>query len=290
MGPASQRFGAHMSIAGGLHKAFLRAGQIGCDCLQIFVKNQRQWHGPPITDQALDQWQRTRRNSPVQPIVAHAAYLINLASPDRQLWRRSLQAFLDELQRCQKLGIGDLVIHPGAHGGSGISAAIQRVAHALDAAHQQLGPPPVRILLETTAGQGSAIGHRLEHLADIVARTRRPARLGLCLDTAHLFAAGYSLADPDGYHCTIDAVARIVGLQRVHCLHLNDSKTPCGSRVDRHEHIGRGKIGLSGFALLLNDPRLAALPRILETPKGKDARGRDYDALNLARLRRLVQI
>jgi deoxyribonuclease-4 len=283
-----QRFGAHVSIAGGLHQALLRAHQIGCDCLQIFVKNQRQWHAPPLHDEQVRLWKRAWRRLPLRPVIAHGAYLINLASPDPRLWAASIDAGREELRRCAILGIRDWVIHPGSHAGAGIGPGIVRVSDALQRLLDDPTTLRVRILLETTAGQGAALGSSFEHLADIIARLARSRRLGVCLDTAHLFAAGYDLASPDGYAATIQQLARLVGLRRVRCLHCNDSKAACGRRVDRHEHIGRGTIGPRAFRRLLNDPRLANVPRILETPKGTDPRGRNYDRINLARLRRLV--
>jgi len=283
-----QRFGAHMSIAGGLHTAFHRGRQVGCDCLQIFMKNQRQWRAPPISDEEVRLWRRARRDTQVRPVFAHGTYLVNLASPDRAIWRRSVAACRDELARCERLGIGDLIIHPGAHGGRGVLAGIGRVRAALNELFERTAGARVRVLLETTAGQGNAIGHEFEQLAEIMGGVRNRRRVGVCMDTAHVFAAGYDLRTPDGYAETMERLDRTVDLRRVRCLHLNDSKTACGSRVDRHDHIGRGKIGRRAFRMLLNDERLVSVPRILETPKGEDGRGRSYDKNNLDKLRRLA--
>jgi len=287
-GASRQRFGAHMSIAGGLHTAFDRGRQEGCDCLQIFVKNQRQWRARPMVDSQVRLWRRARRQTGLRLVVAHGSYLVNLASPDRALWRRSVAGSLDELTRCERLGIRDLVIHPGAHGGRGVLAGITRVVAALNELFDRTAGAPVRILLETTAGQGRVIGYEFEQLAATIAGVRNPRRVGVCVDTAHVFAAGYDLRTADGYAETIVRLDRVVGLRRVRCLHLNDSKTACGSRVDRHDHIGKGALGREAFRMLLNDERLVSVPRILETPKGKDGRGRSYDKNNLDRLRRLV--
>jgi len=288
VGSGRQRFGAHMSIAGGLHMAFDRGRQVGCDCLQIFVKNQRQWRARPITNDQIQLWRRARRDTQLRPVFAHGTYLVNLASPDRTVWRRSVAACCDELVRCQRLGIRDLIIHPGAHGGRGVSAGIGRVTAALNELFDRTAGARVRVLLETTAGQGNAIGHEFEQLAEIMGGVGNRRRVGVCIDTAHVFAAGYDLRTPDGYAETIERLDRAVGLRRVRCLHLNDSKTACGSRIDRHDHIGKGKLGREAFRMLLNDERLVLVPRILETPKGEDGRGRSYDKNNLDKLRRLV--
>ncbi len=285
-----QRFGAHLSIAGGIHKALVSAEDLGCDCLQVFVKNQQQWSAPPRDPGEIERWRRTWRRSRLRPVVAHATYLINLASPDRDLWRRSVEAFAEEILRCAALRIGELVIHPGSHRGAGIAAGLDRVVEAINRCCERTADTRVRVLLETTSGQGHSVGSRFEELGEILDRVALPRRLGVCLDTCHVFAAGYELRTSDGYAQTLAELARHVGLRRVRCLHVNDSKTPLGSKVDRHEHIGRGKLGLRAFRHLVNDRRLARVPRILETPKGQDARGRDLDRVNLARLRKLVAV
>ncbi len=276
-----------MSIAGGLHNAFAEAARVGCDCMQIFVKNQRQWRGPPLTEADVRQWAEAARRTGIGPVVAHDTYLINLASPDHALRTRSIDAFADELTRCERLAIPFLVTHPGSHGGDGVEAGLARVARAIDEIHRRTRGFRVRILLETTAGQGSSLGHRFEQLGEILARVRRPERLGVCVDTCHIFAAGYGLSEEASYRQTMADLDRAVGLDRVCCFHLNDSQKAVGCRVDRHAHIGRGCIGRRGFRLLVNDPRFADVPMILETPKGRDERGRDFDRLNLAALRRL---
>jgi len=276
-----------MSIAGGLHRAFDEAVRVGCDCMQVFVKNQRQWRSTPLTDEAVRLWREAAQRSGINPVVAHDTYLINLASPDDALWHRSIDAFVEELTRCEQLGIRCLVTHPGSHVGAGESHGLRRVARAFDVIHRRTRGIHVRTLLETTAGQGTSLGHRFEHLAEILGSVREPERLGVCVDTCHVFAAGYELRSPDGYEATMRELDRLIGLDRVGCLHVNDSQRERGSRVDRHAHIGRGKLGRAAFRNVVTDPRFLGLPMILETPKGMDARGRNLDRVNLATLRRL---
>ncbi len=284
-----RRFGAHMSIAGGLHHAFERAVDVGCDCMQIFVKNQRQWRAPPLADEQVARWQAARQWAGVSPVVAHATYLINLASPDRSLWKRSIEAYADELLRCERLGVIGLVFHPGSHMGRGESWGIERIAAALDVIHERTGGLAARTILETTAGQGSCLGHRFEHLADIIGKVREPERLAVCVDTCHIFSAGYEITTDEGYAATMAALDRTVGLNRVIVFHMNDSLRPLGSHRDRHGAIGQHEIGRSAFRRVVTDPRFLGIPMILETPKGTDARGRDLDRVNLAVLRRLVR-
>lgn len=283
-----QRFGAHMSAAGGLHNAFAEGVRVGCDCLQVFVKNQRQWTAKPLTDEQIRLYREAERATGLSPVVAHASYLLNLASPDETNRRKSIAALIDELERCEALGVSGLVVHPGAHLGEGEDAGLARIGRSLDEVHAATAGFASQVLLETTAGQGTTLGHELVHLERIIAGTREPQRLGVCLDTCHLFAAGYDLRKTDACGALVDELERRVGLARIRCIHTNDSKGKCGSRLDRHEHIGKGKIGRAGFANLLNDARLQLVPRMLETPKGVDGRGADYDQLNLARLRKLV--
>ncbi|UCG32115.1 MAG: deoxyribonuclease IV [Phycisphaerales bacterium] len=279
--------GAHMSISGGFDQAARRARQAGCDCLQIFVKNQRRWHAPPIEEAAVRNWRRARNAARTGPVVAHSTYLINLAAPVAVVRHRSLLALVDELRRCEQLGIGDLVLHPGCHMGRGEKAGLRRVASALRAALERTESTRTRILLETTAGQGTALGGCFEHLSELLERAASPVRLGVCLDTCHVFAAGYDIRTVKGYMRAMNRLDSAVGLGRVGCIHLNDSKAACGSRVDRHEHVGEGMIGRIAFKCLVNDTRLEHIPMILETPKGRDSRGRDLDRVNLARLRRM---
>jgi len=285
----AQCFGAHMSVAGGLENAFEAGQRCGCDCLQIFVKNQRQWSAKPLNDEQIRAYKSAEQRTGLCPVIAHASYLLNLASPRADNRRRSSLALIDELTRCEALGVSGLVLHPGAHMGEGIDAGIRHITESIDEVHKATQGFAVRVLLETTAGQGSAIGHEIGHLGQIIDAVKDSQRLAVCLDTCHLFAAGYDLRSEDAYGRMVDELADCVGLERIRCIHTNDSKTLCGSRVDRHEHITKGEIGKKGFANLLNDPRLAHAPRILETPKGTDGRGTDLDKVNLARLRRLIK-
>ncbi len=284
-----QTFGAHMSIAGGLHRAIERGLDAGCDCLQIFVKNQRQWSAKPLEEDVVRLWKASAQKAGMSHVVAHASYLVNLASADTVIWEKSVVALTDELERCEALGVPQLVFHPGAHGQATLKEGIGRIAKGIDEIHERTRGLKASLLLETTAGQGSAIGHRFEHLADILEAVRATARLGVCVDTCHIFAAGYALSPLRAYAATIQEFEHVVGAEWVKCIHVNDSKRDLGSRVDRHEHIGEGHIGLEGFRNLVNDARFLGVPKILETPKGTNTNGRDLDIVNLERLRRLVR-
>jgi len=301
--------GSHLSVAGGLERALTEAAALGCDCVQIFVKNQRQWRAAPLSEEQITRFRAAQSATHVAPVVAHASYLLNLASPDEPARQRSIDALTDELQRCEALGVAYLVFHPGAHlnvedriqsrdsnqyrdreeaGTSpAMLAGIERIAMSLDEVHRRCAGFRAMILLETTAGQGTSIGWRFEQLRGVLDRVKAPDQLGVCLDTCHLFAAGYDFRTPETYAAMTDELDRIIGLARVRCIHMNDSKRELGSRVDRHEHIGKGKIGKCGFAHFLNDPRFAGVPMILETPKGIDGRGTNLDRVNLRRLRSL---
>ncbi len=277
--------GAHVSIAGGIHKAIERGTLLQCSAIQIFLKNSNQWKAKPLAapDQVL--FREAQRNSAIKAVVAHDSYLINLASPNRQLQQKSLTAFIEEMKRANFLGVPYLVLHPGAHMGAGVAEGISKIARALRRALKMVGPP-VRILLENTAGQGSCLGDRFEHLADLLEQISSD-RAGVCLDTCHLFAAGYDIRTEKGYAETMREFDRLVGLQHIAAFHVNDSKKDLGSRVDRHTHIGQGFIGLEAFRCLINDERFAAVPKILETPKGP---GIEEDLMNLATLRSLAAV
>jgi deoxyribonuclease-4 len=284
-----QRFGSHLSVAGGLHNAFDEAVRIGADCLAIFVKNQRQWKAPPLKEEQITAYREAQDRTKMAPVLAHASYLLNLASPTSDGRSKSIAALIDELTRCEALGVAGLVIHPGAHMGDGIDAGISRIAASLDEVQAATKGFTSRIVLESTAGQGTTIGHEIVHLERMISSTNSPDRLGVCLDTCHLFAAGYDLRDKAKYDATIDELARRIGLDRIECIHTNDSKTPCGSKRDRHEHIGEGEMGKAAFVNLVNDPRLAHAPRILETEKGVDDKGVDFDVVNLRKLRSWIR-
>lgn len=286
--PIGQRFGAHLSVAGGFENAFAAAVQVGCDCLAIFVKNQRQWRAPPLRNDQILAYHEAEKRTGIGPVVAHASYLLNLASPTAAGRDRSVAALIDELQRCEALGVPFLVVHPGAHMGDGIDAGIRRIVYSLEQVHASTGGFKTMILLESTAGQGTCIGHEIPQLGRVLAGVRMPERVAICLDTCHLFAAGYDLRKKDAYDAMMEELGCHVGIERVKCVHVNDSKGACGSRLDRHAHITKGQIGKAGFINVLNEPRLSHAPRILETPKGVDGRGVDMDRVNLARLRKLV--
>lgn len=280
--------GAHKSIAGGYHNALLAAQELGCQCVQLFTKNNNQWAGKPISDQEAAVFRKLLRAAKLKLPMAHDSYLINLASPDAFLYRRSVDAFVEEVERAEKLGLTYLVTHPGTPTDGDEAAGLQRVAQALDEVHNRCPDHRVMVLLETTAGQGQSIGHRFEHLAAILERVKHPERVGVCLDTCHVFAAGYPLAPEKEYQATFKQFARLIGLKKLRAFHLNDSAKPQGSRVDRHANIGRGCLGLEPFRLLLNDRRFRRHPMVLETPK-EGPNGEDLDVMNLKTLRRLLQ-
>jgi deoxyribonuclease-4 len=276
-----------MSIAGGYHNALLAARAYGCDTVQLFTKNNNQWYAKPLSADDIRTFKRTLRQTRLRLPMAHDSYLINLASPDANLYRQSLEALVIEMQRAEALGLRHLVMHPGSAVDGDVEAGLARVARALDEVHARCAGFRVRVLLENTAGQGSNLGHRFEHLARILSLVAEPKRLGVCLDTCHIFAAGYALYPENEYRATMNELARLIGIGRVRAFHLNDSLRPQGSRVDRHAHIGKGCLGLRAFRLLVNDPRFRSRPMILETPKGS-ADTDDMDAVNLRVLRRLA--
>lgn len=280
-------YGSHLSIAGGMHLALNKAVELGFESVQVFTKNQQQWNVPPLAEAAISEWAGTYKKLKFGPVVSHASYLINLATPDDVLWRKSIGLFLEEVRRCDALGIPHLVIHPGAHVGCGDEQGLKRVAAALDETHKALPESKTIVCLESTAGQGTCLGHRLEHLADIMAQVKSPQRVGVCLDTAHLFAAGYDFRGKK-YSGFIKELDNTVGTKNVHVWHLNDSKKPLGSRVDRHEHIGHGEIGEEGFIPIVRDTQWAKKPKILETAKESHPDGRPWDVINLETLQRLA--
>ena len=279
-------YGSHLSVAGGMHNALTRAHELGMGCVQVFTKNQQTWNAPPLADAVIAEWDETRTKLGSGPVVSHGSYLINLASPDDTLWRKSIDLYFEEIRRCDALGIPHLVTHPGAHVGSGEEAGVKRVAAALDVIHATLPKSKTITCLEVTAGQGSCLGHRLEHLAEIIDATNKPERVAVCLDTAHLFAAGYDFRGRK-YAAFKKELDKTVGLDRVKVWHLNDSKKPLGSRVDRHEHIGRGEIGEDGFRPIVRDKLWKDVPKVLETAKEESPDGRPWDAVNLETLHNL---
>jgi deoxyribonuclease IV len=277
--------GAHMSIEGGIYRAFERGALAGCRTLQIFLKNSNRWMAKALGENDRALYAAAQKKTGISPVVAHISYLVNLASPAPLLWEKSLNAFIEEMERANYLSVPYVILHPGAHMGAGEKEGIRRVAGALSRALSDVAPP-VRILLENTAGQGSSLGRNFEQLAAILDQVRDAERIGICLDTCHLFAAGYDIRNQEGYSKAMEAVDGLIGISKIGVFHLNDCKNELGSHVDRHEHIGRGLIGLEGFRALLNDSRFVPIPKILETPKGKDLK---EDKINLAILRRLVE-
>lgn len=281
-------YGSHLSIAGGLHNALIEAKKLRMDCVQVFTKNQRQWTAKPLTDEDIAQWLRHRKATGIAEVVSHDSYLINLASPDAALLTKSINLFRDELLRCEALEIPHLVTHPGSHVGSGEDAGLAAVAKSLDRLHADLPGLKTVTCLEITAGQGSGLGYSFKHLRRIMDMVADPARLAICLDTAHMLAAGYDLTSATGATAVLDELNEMIGIRLVRVVHVNDSKVPRGSRVDRHEHIGKGHVSKEAFRVLLTHPHLAKVPKILETAKGLSPGGRNLDSLNLAALRKIA--
>jgi deoxyribonuclease IV len=274
-----------MSIAGGVDMAIERACSINCTAMQMFVKNNMQWFARPLTRDEIARFRQHQQRSELLSVFAHANYLINLAATNGQFHANSIRSLSEELVRADRLELPFLVLHPGAHLGAGEEAALEKIVESIDCVLAGLPKIKTRIALETTAGQGSCLGNKFEHLAYIISRVREPNRLCVCLDTAHVFAADYDIGSEASVRKTFREFDRVIGLDRLVAIHLNDSKTPRGSRVDRHEHIGKGKIGLPVFRFIMRDRRFRKIPKILETPKGKDLR---EDVENLRTLRILA--
>uniref|UniRef100_A0A7C1J4X3 Probable endonuclease 4 n=1 Tax=Ammonifex degensii TaxID=42838 RepID=A0A7C1J4X3_9THEO len=275
--------GAHMSIAGGVEQALLRGHGIGCGAIQIFTKNARQWQAKPFLPEEVARFRRVWQETGVRAVFAHTSYLINLGAGDQALWQKSVTSFIGEVERCAALGLPYIVTHPGSNSDEEVGLA--RIGSALDEILRQTEGSGVMILLETTAGQGGSLGYRFEHLAHLIEASRFPERLGVCYDTCHTFAAGYDIRTLEAYTQTFTRFDQLIGLDRLKVVHLNDSRGELGSRLDRHEHIGAGKLGLEAFRLVLNDPRFQDLPMVLETPKGPDLK---EDVENLRVLRSLL--
>ncbi|MFI5180800.1 MAG: deoxyribonuclease IV [Thermoanaerobaculia bacterium] len=278
--------GAHMSAAGGLAKAVERAVDVTCRALQVFTKNASQWAGKALDREDSAAFRAAAAAAGILPLVSHAAYLINLASPDAATRRRSLSALVDEILRCDAAGIPHLVLHPGSHGGDGEDAGLDRISRGLDEAAKKTPGSQTTILLETAAGQGASLGHTFEQLAEIRRRTSSKARVAFCLDTCHVWAAGYDVVTRDGWRRMLDEADRTIGLAGILVIHANDSKKGRSCRVDRHERIGLGTIGEAGFANLMTEPAFVKVPKILETPKDETG---DWDRAGLATLRRLAR-
>jgi deoxyribonuclease-4 len=276
--------GAHMSIAGEVGEALNRGKQAGCECIQIFTKSSRQWASKPYAKEEIENFKRDQRETGIAKVIAHDSYLVNLGAPDDALRVKSVKGFIDELNRCEALGVPTLVAHPGAHVGSGEEAGIKTIAKSIDEAHVACKGFAVKIALEITAGQGSTLGCNFQQMGRIFDAVKENDRLRLCFDTEHAFASGYDIRTPEGYENTFSELDKYIGLKRIVAFHLNDSVKDFHSRVDRHQHIGKGFIGLDAFRRILNDKRFAGLPMCLETPKGDDLK---EDIENLATLRSL---
>jgi deoxyribonuclease-4 len=282
-----QLLGAHVSIAGGIQNALRRGHELQCSTIQIFTKNASQWKEREIEKAEGRSFQVLQKELGISPVISHAAYLINLASPFRELSRKSIDAVVQEVKRCDDLGIPYLVIHPGSHTGCGEKRAIELLVQAIYEIRKQIVPSAITILLEISAGQGTSIGCTVEQIAEIIDGVKESYRIGLCLDTCHAFAAGYDFRTKARYQKFISDIDATIGLDKLKVIHLNDSKTDCGSRVDRHEHIGKGMIGRHPFGWIMSDERLENIPKIIETPDlGKDMA---IDRKNLDLLRRLAK-
>lgn len=284
--PRGPLLGAHMSIAGGVGNALLLGQKVDCAAIQIFTKSSRQWASKPYSKEEIEQFHINRKETGIGTVIAHDSYLLNMGSPDAALRRRSVAAFIDEFERCETLGAANLIAHPGAHAGSGELAGIKTIARSLDEVHQACPGYETKITLEITAGQGSNLGYRFEQIANIIDAAKQHERLRVCFDTEHAFAAGYDIRTKEGYERTFAEFDEIIGIDRLAAFHLNDSKKEFNSRVDRHQHIGKGFIGVEAFRMLMNDRRFWGLPMCLETPKGPDLK---EDRENLELLRSLVR-
>jgi len=277
------RLGAHVGIAGGLAEAVREGRKIGCDSLQIFSKSPQMWSGPAIAPTAAEEFRAAVRSEGILSTAVHHGYLANLASPKAFVLKRSRAAFLDEMKRAELLGVDALIFHPGAHLKSGSEAGVATIAESLRGALGEMPEGRVRLLLENAAGQGTTVGSKFEELASVLAQVDRPDRLGVTLDTCHLFAAGFDFREESGYGSLMDEVDRVLGRETVRAFHLNDAKAGLGSHLDRHENIGKGEIGLAGFKHLVNDPRWAETPGYLETPLDEHGYSRYAADLNTLR-------
>jgi deoxyribonuclease-4 len=277
--------GAHMSSAGGADKAIDRALAVGCTAMQLFVKNNMQWFAPPFAEKEIHAFLDHPRRVELRSVFAHSGYLINLAATSAEFHEKSLRSLREELVRADQIGMPFLVLHPGAHMSAGVEVGLKKVVASLDEIFAAIPKIKTRVALETTAGQGSGLGHTFEELAFILENVREPERLCVCVDTAHLFAAGYDIGTAVGAKKVFAQFDKTIGLDRLAAIHVNDSKVGLGSRVDRHEHIGKGKIGIEAFRFVMNEPRFSKIPKVLETPKGKDCA---EDVENMATLRALI--
>ena len=278
-----------MSISGGLDRALINGKAAGCQVIQIFTRNTSRWLTRPIPSVEIDAFNKARDETGIEPVAAHDTYLINLASPRPQVREKSYCALMEEMERAERLEIPYLVIHPGSHVGDGEKKGFERISDALNRIHDSTPQFRVKTLLETTAGQGTNLGCRFEHLAEIIDRTDARERLGVCLDTCHVFAAGYDFRTPVAYMDLIRKFDSVIGLNRLYLFHINDAKNGVGSGIDRHEHLGQGCIGRRGFSHFLKDPIFEHIPFLIETPKGKNEKGIDLDVVNLSFLKGLME-
>lgn len=278
--------GAQMSTAGGLSNALHAGKRLGCEAIQIFTKSSRQWAAAPLSEEEIRTFRQLQKDSGIHIVVAHDSYLLNLGAPDLVLRRKSIDAFTDEMERCEALGIPFLIAHPGAHTGQGERSGLRTIARSLDVIHRRCRGFNVKVCLEITAGQGTNLGYRFEHIRSVIDSVKESDRLRVCFDTEHAFAAGYDLRTREDYERTFSEFDEIVGIKLLAAFHLNDSKKEFHSRVDRHELIGRGHIGVDAFRFLMNDKRFFGLPMCLETPKGKDLK-EDRESLDLLRALRV---
>jgi deoxyribonuclease-4 len=282
---SADTLGAHTSTKGGVSTIFERGASIGATALALFSRNQFQWACKPLSDEDCRNFAAEREKARINPVLIHAAYLINLATTNPSFLKKSITGMAVELERAEQLGIHAVVLHPGAHMGAGVKKGLDRIARSLDLIHQAMPDCEVVTLLETAAGQGSCLGCTFKELGSVLRSVNDRSRVGVCIDTCHIFASGYDIRTRDGYERTIDEIEKHIGLENVGAFHLNDSKKPLGSHVDRHEHIGKGQIGVDAFAFLLNDPRFQGIPKVLETPKNKDL---TWDIENMQTLRSLM--
>ncbi|MCO5185862.1 MAG: deoxyribonuclease IV [Anaerolineae bacterium] len=288
------RLGAQISAAGGVFKAFERAEAVGCETFMVYTKSNRQWNAKPLTEKDIAKYEEERDAyaESIFPMVVHAAYLINLASPDPAIWKKSADAIRDEIERAEAFGVEYLVMHPGSHMSASIEEGMDNIVRALRQVSAETPGYHVRVCLENMAGQGTNLGYTFEQLAYILTETDVPERMGVCFDTCHVFAAGYDIRSAEAYTETMDTFNRVVGLDQIRCFHFNDSKYPLDSRRDRHEHIGQGYLGTEAFANFVNDPRWADHPAHLETPKTEkddDGNETEMDPVNLQTLRDLIK-
>ncbi len=288
------RLGAQISAAGGVFKAFERAEAVGCETFMVYTKSNRQWNAKPLTEKDIAKYEEERDAyaESIFPMVVHAAYLINLASPDPAIWQKSADAIRDEIERAEAFGVEYLVMHPGSHMTASIEEGMDNIVRALRQVSAETPGYHVRVCLENMAGQGTNLGYTFEQLAYILTETDVPKRMGVCFDTCHVFAAGYDIRSAEAYAETMDTFDRVVGLDQIRCFHFNDSKYPLDSRRDRHEHIGQGYLGTEAFANFVNDPRWAGHPAHLETPKTEkddDGNETEMDPVNLQTLRDLIK-